>query len=321
MSALIQAKEALDLAQNVLEKKDPSIEGDLKGRRVRHWSFFLLISGAAIGVGTLIGAIIIGVYAIATVCFVLFATNSIGAFFIRRFDTLRNLEDYVTVMADRIKQLTATVTSLRDVRFSLEESHHKFKNNRERTRKVWQEGAIELKNKTEELAQTTALLVETQEKLVKTEDLYRSVKDVLLLFSQEVLHLTNAGGVMGTHLIGLKEKVEGLVHTVAHLDLENIEFDRQTTLYNDLNQANLTFLKGLKEEMVHMEALASQAKELKAILETKAPLFTRVSEDFERYLMRIEEIVREEKSLQGQEEQFVIQTKAIIEALKQASSN
>ena len=89
MSVITSASKALKVANELTGSQGTSSNtGVHKGRTFKHWSFYVLLGGGLVGLVATIAASILTMYPLIACGVVLFVTSSVGAYYIRKFDTV-----------------------------------------------------------------------------------------------------------------------------------------------------------------------------------------------------------------------------------------
>lgn len=299
MSVVLGAAEALKFAKETVGDTvgEVSVEGEMGGRRYRHWSFWVLTGGATVGAVAAVAAFIFSAQAIIWSGVFLFITNAIGAHYIRKFDTLRELEDYVDLMAKKIKDLATAVLDLKRINLELSSTADKLAENRRKTGEVWEEGEEKIGQKADELEKVARKLEETEKKLEKVKEMYDNLQKALLAFSSEVGKLEGHGTQFEVKLKEMAQSISSTVHVLEGLDSEDKEFDELNEAYNKLNEANLKFLGEFQGEIGKVLDLFGQADRIRAILEAKSEQLAKISQEFGSHLTRLEELEKKEAGL------------------------
>lgn len=299
MSVVLGAAEALQFAKETVGDAvgAVSIEGEMGGRRYRHWSFWVLAAGAAVGAVAAVAAFIFSVQTIAWSGAFLFVTNAIGAHYIRKFDTLRELEDYVDLMAKKIKTLATIVLDLKKINQGLASTAEKLEENRNKTDEVWNEGEEKIHQKAAEFDKISKKLEETEKRLEKVKEMYDNLQKAVLAFSQEVGKMEGHGAQFESKIKEMAETIGASMKVLEGLDAEDKEFDALNEVYNKLNEANLKFLGEFQGELGKVFNLFSEAEKIRAILELRSEQLSKISHEFGTHLDRLGELEKKESGI------------------------
>ncbi|CRX38825.1 hypothetical protein [Estrella lausannensis] len=299
MSVFLGAAEALQFAKETVGDAvgEVSIEGEMGGRRYRHWSFWVLAAGATVGAVAAVAAFIFSVQAIAWPSVFIFVTNSIGAYYIRKFDTLRELEDYVDLMAKKIKILSTIILDLKRINQGLSSTADKLEENRHKTEDLFREEEEKINHSAAEFEKIAQKLADTERKLEKIKELYDNLQKGVLEFSKEVGKLEGHGQQFELKLKEMAETIGSSMRVLEGLDAEDKEFDELNAVYNRLNEANLKFLSEFQGELGKVLGLFEEAENIRAILESRSEQLARISHEFGSHLDRLEKLEKKESGL------------------------
>jgi chromosome segregation ATPase len=311
-SVLTMAHEAIKTANELTGKKTASGQEVVhNGRRYKHWSFYLLTIGAAVGVVTLIVASILKIYPLIVCGALLFITNALGAYYVQKFDTLHDLEDYVEVMSEKIKDLSSNIKELKEVNKGLKETHDKLQTNLKETKVVWEDGAKGVKSEADKIGELTKRLETTQKKLASMQYLYENLQNAVKSFSGEVSSLGSTSTQFTENTKKFAGKVSDAKEVLKTFDKENEEFDENNVLFDKLNKANLEFLNSFKLELGKIAALRKEADGLKAALEEKGGKLFLATKELSEQLARQEKINKERKQLIEEAERHRLKLEAL----------
>lgn len=316
VSVITGAHEAVKLANKVTQKEGSSKEeGKLKGKVYRHWSYYLLLTGAIIGAAGIVAASIYKLTLIIIVSSILFVTNSIGAYYVRKFATLRRLEDYVDVMTGKINDLAGYVTDLQSVVKGLGQTREDLAHNLDDTKEVWEFGYDKVHRENQRVASLTQKLELTVKKLNKMQELYANLQGAVNVFSGHVADLDGTGVRLDTKVKELADRVTGAENILNSFNTENEEFDEHNAMYDELNKANLEFLTHFQEELDKIMQLRDKVTELNKTLERQGVSLIKVSEDITQSLDRIEGVEKEEQRLKKDGAEMLVKAEQLIQAL------
>ena len=79
----------------------------------------------------------------------------VGAFYIRRFDRFNELEDYVSVMSNKIVQMSHYIQDLKKINKELGDASEDFEDNLQEDIEVWEHGYNKVKKEAEEIEKLT----------------------------------------------------------------------------------------------------------------------------------------------------------------------
>ena len=299
MSVILGAAEALQFAKETVGDAvgEVSVEGEMGGRRYRHWSFWVLAAGATVGAVAAIAAFIFSVQTIIWSGAFIFVTNAIGAYYIRKFDTLRELEDYVDFMAKKIKILANLVLDLKRINQGLASTADKLEENRHKTDDLFREEEEKINQQASAFEKTAKKLEETEKKLEKVKEMYDNLQKGVLEFSKEVSKLEGHGEQFELKLKAMAESIGSSMKVLEGLDAEDKEFDELNEVYNRLNEANLRFLGEFQGELGKVFNLFSEADKIRVILESRSEQLSKISHEFGSHLDRLEDLERRESGL------------------------
>lgn len=316
------AYEAVKLANRVTGKSDPESQiGNLNGRRVRHWSYYLLLGASMIGGAAAIAAAIVGITPIIISGAIVFVTNGIGAYYVRKFDTFKELEDYVEVMSEKINEMSQYITRLQKVNRDLRQTADDLDENLDETIEVWEHGYDNIKSEADEIKRLTARLEVTTKKLKVMEEMYCKLQDGLNSFSNEVINLTQNRKDIDDRVAEWANQVKGSQVVLESLNSKNEDFDEQNAIYDELNKANLAFLIELQTELKQFLQLHADAKDLTQTLEHQGDVLTRVSEQIAESLREIGELENEEKQVKEDGRKLLRKTEKLTKALTKLVEN
>jgi len=317
VSVITGAHEAVKLANKITQKDGSSAkEGELKGKVYRHWSYYLLITGAFVSAAGIVAASILKLSIVIIISSsILFVTNTIGAYYVRKFATLRQLEDYVDVMTTKINDLAGFVTNLQEILKELGQTRADLTHNLDETKEVWEFGYDKVHNENLRVAVLTEKLELTVKKLNKMQELYANLQEAVNLFSNHVADLSGHGAQMGEKVKQLADNVTGAGNILESFNSENEEFDEHNAMYDNLNRANLEFLTHFQSELDKIMQLQTSVNELNKALERQGISLVKVSEDITHSLDRIEIVEKEEQRLNQDGGELLSKTKKLIETL------
>ncbi len=323
VSVLTGAHEALKIAKDVTGKKDDVTmqEGQLRGRRAKHWSYYLLVAGAiGGGIAGVVGAII-SMTPLTVMGSILFVTNAIGAYYVRKFDTFNDLEDYVSVMSNSIKEMASYVKRLKSINQELRGIGDEFENNLEQTTEVWEHGYEEVRREAKEIERLTQRLEMTTKKLKKMESLYANLQDAVNIFSNQVGEL-NQGATEIDDTVGLlASQVTDSKAVIEKMNEENDEFDEHNALYDDLNHANLEFLSGFQKELEKIMNMHEDAILIRDTLDEKEKSLRKVADTIATALETIASLQKQENAMKDKNSRILEQADKLTDAMQQVTSN
>ncbi|MCB1113052.1 MAG: hypothetical protein H7A37_09680 [Chlamydiales bacterium] len=126
----VAAKEAVKVIKRAIgDDKTEEEVSNYQGRNYKHWSYYLLVTGAIVGAATAIIAAIIGITTLIVAGAALFVCNAIGAYYIARFDTYNDLEDLADILTKKVRQLADHVLNfekLNQREEELNDQHEEF---------------------------------------------------------------------------------------------------------------------------------------------------------------------------------------------------
>ncbi len=327
MDVIKGAAEAVKIAGAVTGKSES--EPLPNGRRYRHWSFYLLLSGAVMGavatvaliITTAVTSLFLLIPAIIMAA-ALFVTDLIGAFYIRKFDRFKELGDYVQIMSDKIKELSGYVKNLEKINKELKGVRVDLEHNLEEDTKVWDEGVDKLKKERKEIEILSDKLEVSTKKLKKMEELYANLQNAVNLFSNKVVDLNENKNAIDGKVNELANKVTDAGKVLESFNNENEEFDENNVLYKELNNANVAFLQKFKEQLDKIFTMHYSAKELQETLERQGKALQKVSTEISASLDTISTLEAEEVRLTKESERIlrkVGKAGKIIDDLKKAT--
>lgn len=295
LETLLGAKEAIRKVGEITGKKEEV--GELKGRKVNHWSFYLLCSGAAVGGLAAVIAAVIGVYSVVVSGAILFVSNAVGAYYVRKFNTFTQLEDYIKILSKKIDEMEVYVKGLKKVYKGLKNLHGDFEDNLEDSEEIWKNGYEEIHKESEKISELNKKLALTTSKLKSMEKLYANLQDAVNLFSNEVIDLNMGAEKMENNLSEFANQVEGSKSILELFDEENEEFDENNEEYQKLNKANLLFLASFQKELKTVVGMQKSALELQEELDEKEVNIKKMSEEVALSIQTLEKLIKEQKAI------------------------
>lgn len=303
--SIVGAHEALNVANEVLDKKADRKEAELGGRKYRHWSFYLLLLGATAGAITVIVASILTIYTLIAAGAILFVTNAIGAYYVRKFDQLRDLEDYVNILSDRVHQMAGQVKTLRQLKDELNGTAKVLDQNVKDTAKVWDKGAADVKKQAEELNKTRIKLEETEKRLRTYQGLYENLSKSVGAFSNNVANFNEGNKVFDAHIGKLTDEVAKHQEVVATLHAADVEMDKDLDVYKRLNEANMAFLTDFQQQLKKIGSFHDDAATLSKTIERRAQQVHEASIVVREALDKVIKLSKEEQTQNAQFEKQI----------------
>lgn len=259
-SAVLSAAEAaLDIKSEFKglaeEEKD-----QLQGRRAAHWSYKLFIAGTVVGAVAAVAGFIFSMHIITFTGVLLTVTNGFAAFYVKRFGTLKTLEDYTKRLAEKVNDLKGVNDDLEDIQEDLEEIPEKWRNEISR-------GKREIAKKTAELKKLADQLESTEKKLQKLVNIAETLEKQNDEFSVEVLKLGKESHLLGERVQSVAQEVDevgGHSQSIARLVLEtdanteefeqlNERFSKQTKAQEDLYNLMKELFEKARNEVMKLE--------------------------------------------------------------------
>lgn len=323
VSVLTGAHEALKIAKDVTGKTSNVTmqEGQLRGRRVKHWSYYLLVAGAiGGGIAGIIGAII-SMTPLTVMGSILFVTNAIGAYYVRKFDTFNDLEDYVSVMSNSIKEMASYIKRLKAINKELKGIGDDFEDNLEQTTEVWEHGYDRVRKEAKEIERLTKRLEVTTKKLKKMEVLYANLQDAVNIFSNQVCDLNKGATDIDDTVEQLANQVTDSKAVIDKMNEENDEFDENNELYDQLNEANLEFLSGFQKELEKIMNMHEDAILIRDTLDEKEKSLRKVADTIATALKTISELQKQETEMKDKNSRLLEQADKLTEAMQQVTAN
>jgi methyl-accepting chemotaxis protein len=322
VSVLTGAHEALKIAREVTGKNNISQqEGQLRGRRVKHWSYYLLLAGAVAGaIAGIIGAII-SMTPLTVMGSILFVTNAVGAYYVRKFDTFNDLEDYVSVMSNSIKEMAGYIKKLKSINKELRGIGDDFEDNLEETTQVWEHGYDQIRKEAKEIEKLTKRLETTTKKLKKMEVLYSNLQDAVNIFSNNVGDLSQGANDIDDKVGQLANQVTDSKAVLEQMDEENEEFDENNELYEQLNRANIDFLDSFQKELQKIVNMHDDAIKLRDTFDEKEKSLRKIADTISTALKTIAELQKQEDKAKDKNSRLLEQADRLTEAMQQVTAN
>lgn len=292
MSAVVTgAFEAVKLANKVTGSKDSDSKiGDLKGRKVRHWSYYLLLTGAALGVAAIVAASILKIILLIVCGSILFVTNGIGAYYVRKFETFKELEDYVEVMTTKINELYDYLMQFKRVNRELKQTADELDENLDETVEVWEHGYNSIKSEAAEIDSLTTRLEITTKQLKKMEEMYQTLQKGLNNFSNEIVVMTENRKDINDKVSDLANQVTGAKDVLTSINSEKDKIEENNALYDQLNKKYLEFLEELQKELKAFLLLHADAQNLTQTLGKQGDALVKVNDQIADSLKKIEDM-------------------------------
>ncbi|MCB1112618.1 MAG: hypothetical protein KDK72_08195 [Chlamydiia bacterium] len=239
-SIKVAAIEAIGVAREALGDDETEEEvSNYQGRNYKHWSYYLLVTGAIVGAATAIVAAIIGMTTLIVAGAALFVCNAVGAYYIARFDTYNDLEDYADILTKKVRQLADHVINFEKL------------NQREE----------ELNDQHEELIEDDKLL--NDELIAIRRKFQEAMEGGHEQHLDELERLTQQNDKLCTKLAALEEshdsletKYEQMLETFKNFTLNTREFSNK----NDAFIASVNKLGQVKKEM---QSVVDRLQEIK----------------------------------------------------------
>jgi chromosome segregation ATPase len=277
-SVLATAQEALRIGQEV---NNGANTGQINGKKVVHWSFYLLLSGTVAGGATAVAAYVMAMPLVALAGAALCLTNGVGAYYIKHLSNLWELEDYVISLSRKVHSFSSQISQLSQNNQRLKNSNQELEQIEEQFKKIpknWQEviidGERKVRRQVEDIAKLTAKLEETEAKLTKLgAQVTSELKQATVSMAQQAVELCRQNGVVGEQVKTLEKNIEVNQQTLNHFQSGVTLLDVQTDQY----------------EMVNKE-FAGQIKILGALFEV-------VQKMFEETKAKMSQLVEREKAL------------------------
>lgn len=315
-SVVTGAFEAVKIANKVTGAVEGPAEGKLEGRSFRHWSFYLLVTGSLVGVvAAVAGGVFNFPYLIAG-GIILFVTNTVAAYYVKKFYPLKELEGYVEVMTAKINEMSQHITSLNKINKELDGTADRLDANLVEDKKVWEHGYDGVKKEADEIQRLTNKLEVTTKKLMKIEEMYKNLQNALNDFSNGVSDLAQNRNDINSKVSELADHVKGAEEVLGMINNENDEFDENNALYDQLNKANLNFLEQLHEELRKFMELHGETKGLTEVLEKQSVTLVKVSDQIAESLKAIEAIEKEEEKDRKEHDKYLKKAKKATKALE-----
>lgn len=299
------AHEALNTANEVLGNKLDPKEVIVEGRKYRHWSFYFLLLGATAGAVATLVASILTIYTLIAAGVILFVTNSVGAYYIRKFDQLRDLEDYVNILSVRIHEMADQVKTLKGLKNELNDTANKLDQNVKDTVKVWNKGAADVKKQTDDLDKTRLKLEETEKRLRIYRDLYENLSKSVGAFSNNVADFNTSNKLFDNKISKLTDEVAKHQEVVNSLHRVDVEMDKNAEVYKNLNQANMAFLKSFQDQLIKISSYRHEAEALRETIEKRSKSVHEASIIVRDALERVIQLSKEEEKQNAQFEKQV----------------
>lgn len=316
MGVIASASKALKLANELTGEERASLEtGKHQGRTFKHWSFYLLLGGSLVGVVATIAASILTMYPLIACGVVLFVSNAVGAYYIRKFDTFNELEDYVEEMSNKILDLTKIIKDLKKMNKEFKDTRKRLEIDIEKDAKIWTDGDKKVRKSAEEIKRLTKNLNVTTKKLKKMEELYTNLQNAVNVFSNHVVGINENNKDMSIKIDKLANNVTDAKAVIESFDCENDEFDEHNELYDNLNKANLAFLTKFQEELEKIYKIQYSAKELKESLEKQSAALQEVTSRIQKSIDKTDEYSKEEASIKKENRKMLKKTQKMAEAL------
>lgn len=294
MSAIVSATDAIKLASSTIGENPDQPKPAAQGR---HWSFYVLATGSAIGLVCGVAALALKVYAVVVVGAVLFVTSGIGAYYVQKFALLTQLDDYVILLADKVKKLATTITDLRKTNDGLKKTAQDLSVDLKKANDAWKNGAASIESKAKELDETAKKLAEAQNKLEKMQGLYVNIQKAVATFSTNVGELAKSNISFNADLAKLADEIKVAFDVSTKLDSENKQFDANNEVYDRMNKMNLEFLQILEKDIGNIMKLKVDADKVVKPIEATSVALSNVSTQIEGSIHKIEDMESKETKL------------------------
>jgi len=314
---LTGAHEALKLANHVTGKKDSLVlqEGKQRGRSGRHWSYKVQVAGAITGALVGVVAAIAGLIPLAIISAILFVTNAIGAYYVRKFDLMNDLEDYVDEMARRINEMAGHITELKQVNKNLEQVNLRIGHNIDRTKTVFDDGVKRTENELSELADLQKKYDHTLESLQRVSEMYADLQNSVNAFSNEVGALSQGKNELSDEVNRLAGHVTSGADILRAVDAEGDDLGALVAQMDANNAANAQFLNRITREIERLVTLLNEAQSLRATLDNKGGVVLRAAEELNQATKRTENALKKREELQQRANEMNQKTELLTGAI------
>jgi chromosome segregation ATPase len=226
--------------------------------RTRHWSTYVLLSGAALGVAYVVIGVVVTSPAIWVPGAIIVITNSIGAYYTKKFAMYKQLEDYLKILTQRLNSIKDTVLALKSDNKALSESAKELQDTIKKSGILDKKGAKELEDKAAQLNAATDKLKVQDDRLEKTLAESQAVKkqltDLQAIFAmnrQQIDALTQK-------VTDLTQEVNALTQTKNDMEKDITELRTQNTQYKNNNELLQTSLKTSQGQFKQMKDVAQK---------------------------------------------------------------
>lgn len=269
-------------------------KGDLQGRSVTHWSFWVFIAGSIVGLIVAVVAIIFGIYPAVVTSFLLSATNGLAAFYIKRLGVIKDLDQYDKNLKENMGKLKKVDDNIGKTDEDLKKINTDLQSVPTKLQEEIEKGKQEITQKVSEIETLTKKLGDAEGKIANLAAVARDLNHATGDLSQEMLKFgedNNAfsGQVkeIGTEMNELKENNDKIVKEILTIDADKIIF---TKMNEDFAKQIGTFGKMFnlmkdmyKEAHKEMDKLHQEVSTLKTVIPETAQTAEKIQEVEQKY--------------------------------------
>jgi len=276
-------------------KMDKESKGtDKQGRNYRHWSYTLHMMVMVAGGATAIACGLVGQTIIMVLAGALTVTNALAAHNIKKFAQISSLNDVVTKLAQKVKNLFQANRELAKTADQLQEIVDDNRETMEQDIENWREKTEEIKTQEKTIRSLTT-------KLEKTTEVAAMMTEAVERFTKESEEFCQSEQHLGVELSQFKELHQNLNKRKEELKERVKDLEDETEEYDALNEELSGQVGMLDKQLSVMKEMHSNAKarleerkeqliQLEASKDTIDHNITRMQEVNERYEKAVEQL-------------------------------
>lgn len=241
-----------------------------KGKLQNHWSFYVLVTGVALGITGLVLAILLKLGPILITAFcVITVTNLIGAIVIRKFSMLEGLDEQVKKLTQNLQVQKQYILDLEKVQQEQSQLNNQLAGQVEERRKMYADENQKMEDQLGQINTYISDLNLSKDQFDKLTQFYTSLFKTVKLESDNFIQ-AEAGYKDSIQKLtaqlaqeqGDKQTLSGIVDTLTKKSDEyKTTVDRQTTEIESLKTALSDFQLGVQGEMTQIETAKAKEKE------------------------------------------------------------
>jgi len=276
-------------------------QGNLNGKKVIHWSYYVLLGGVAFGSIVTLAAGILGQNPTAIGGGLFIATNGLGAYYIREFSILTSLKEVTDQLTQGIKDLfTNIVQPLASYTQVLEVGNAELNKQITDQKRVFKQGELDLAQKAKDLDSSTDKLLEAEAKLKMLQDENVKLKASTDAFTASTLKMDEDNKNLVGKVADMEKELKQLDDENAALKASLADFEKANQDFTSQNGNLDAVVKQLQAQNVELEKNRAAELQEKDKLQKQVDQLSGANTELSQSLKKMQDLQKTEDQANDQ---------------------